>query len=194
MGKRGEDMVETLFELDMHVFNNGNIPTFDVRGGNRLTSFVDVTACSEDLLDKTYDWRVMEKMTSSGHNNVIMFLIKLQKSKGKETEWTTRKYNTKNVNWPQFLMIKIENNINKVVIEKINDTTELDSIINIYNKIIIDTIINDRKINLRYAGKEVTKKTNKKCVQGSIGGPILWNLLLDPLLKSLSRILPCICT
>lgn len=43
----------------------------------------------------------------------------------------------------------------------------------------------DRSIKLRYAGKEITKNTNKGCVQGSIGGPILWNLLLDPLLRSL---------
>lgn len=31
----------------------------------------------------------------------------------------------------------------------------------------------------------VVKNTNKGCVQGFIGGPTLWNLLLDPLLKSL---------
>ncbi|KAL0830238.1 hypothetical protein ABMA28_002449 [Loxostege sticticalis] len=40
---------------------------------------------------------------------------------------------------------------------------------------------------VRYAGEEVARSTNKGCVQGSIGGPILWNLLLDPLLHELER-------
>ncbi|KAL0811463.1 hypothetical protein ABMA28_009863 [Loxostege sticticalis] len=40
---------------------------------------------------------------------------------------------------------------------------------------------------VRYAGEEVPRSTNKGCVQGSIGGPILWNLLLDPLLQELER-------
>jgi hypothetical protein len=32
----------------------------------------------------------------------------------------------------------------------------------------------------------VDRKTEKGCVQGSMGGPILWSLLIDPLLKGLS--------
>ncbi|XP_026331733.1 uncharacterized protein LOC113239080 [Hyposmocoma kahamanoa] len=36
-------------------------------------------------------------------------------------------------------------------------------------------------------GEETSINTNKGCVQGSIAGPILWNLLLDPLLKGLEN-------
>lgn len=50
---------------------------------------------------------------------------------------------------------------------------------------VMDSYLKDRKVRVRYAGEEFSKKTSKGCVQGSIGGPILWNLLLDPLLKSL---------
>ncbi|XP_037962433.2 uncharacterized protein LOC119690772 [Plutella xylostella] len=42
-------------------------------------------------------------------------------------------------------------------------------------------------VKVRYGGQEYSKSTNKGCVQGSIGGPTLWNLLLDPLLKGLDR-------
>lgn len=51
----------------------------------------------------------------------------------------------------------------------------------------INSYLENRKIILRYAGEEIVRKTNKGCVQGSIGGPILWNLLLDPVLKIVER-------
>lgn len=51
---------------------------------------------------------------------------------------------------------------------------------------ILYNYLSDRRIKLRYAGNEITKNTNKGYVQGSIEGPILWNLLLDPLLRSLT--------
>ncbi|KAA5578491.1 reverse transcriptase family protein, partial [Acinetobacter baumannii] len=52
---------------------------------------------------------------------------------------------------------------------------------------VFDSYLRNREIVVRYAGEECTKITTKGCVQGSIGGPILWNLLLDPLLKSLEN-------
>ncbi|CAK1591641.1 unnamed protein product [Parnassius mnemosyne] len=52
---------------------------------------------------------------------------------------------------------------------------------------LIDSYLQDRKVRVRYAGVEQTQTTTKGCVQGSIGGPVLWNLLLDPLLKELEK-------
>nr|XP_049697305.1 uncharacterized protein LOC126054733 [Helicoverpa armigera] len=52
---------------------------------------------------------------------------------------------------------------------------------------LLDSYLDSRKVRVRYAGEECTRETNKGCVQGSIGGPILWNLLLDPLLQDLER-------
>ncbi|KAL0858264.1 hypothetical protein ABMA27_012168 [Loxostege sticticalis] len=52
---------------------------------------------------------------------------------------------------------------------------------------LLDSYLEHRSVKLRYAGEEVGRSTNKGCVQGSIGGPILWNLLLDPLLQELER-------
>lgn len=50
---------------------------------------------------------------------------------------------------------------------------------------VIDDYLTNRSVVVRYAGMEAQTSTTKGCVQGSIAGPILWNLLLDPLLKSL---------
>ncbi|XP_049874511.1 uncharacterized protein LOC126372706 [Pectinophora gossypiella] len=52
---------------------------------------------------------------------------------------------------------------------------------------VLDSYLRDRQVTVRYGGEQYTKATTKGCVQGSIGGPILWNLLLDPLLKGLEE-------
>lgn len=52
---------------------------------------------------------------------------------------------------------------------------------------LLDSYLEQRSVKVRYAGEEVGRSTDKGCVQGSIGGPILWNLLLDPLLHGLER-------
>ncbi|KAL0879138.1 hypothetical protein ABMA27_002934 [Loxostege sticticalis] len=49
----------------------------------------------------------------------------------------------------------------------------------------VDSYLEDRCVRLRYAGAECRRVTTKGCVQGSIGGPTFWNLLLDPLLRDL---------
>ncbi|XP_049883069.1 uncharacterized protein LOC126378732 [Pectinophora gossypiella] len=52
---------------------------------------------------------------------------------------------------------------------------------------VLDSYLRDRQVAVRYGGEQHAKITSKGCVQGSIGGPILWNLLLDPLLKGLEE-------
>lgn len=48
---------------------------------------------------------------------------------------------------------------------------------------LVNSYLSKRTVCVRYAGEEVEKSTTKGCVQGSISGPTLWNLLLDPLLE-----------
>lgn len=52
---------------------------------------------------------------------------------------------------------------------------------------VMDSYLSDRKVRGRYAGEECLRETNVGCVQGSIGGPILWNILLDPLLREVEK-------
>lgn len=49
----------------------------------------------------------------------------------------------------------------------------------------IDNYFESRKVVVHYAGKTCQRETDKGCVQGSIGGPTFWNLLLDPLLDEM---------
>ena len=52
---------------------------------------------------------------------------------------------------------------------------------------LVDSYLEQRKVRVRYAGSESVRVTTKGCVQGSIGGPTFWNLLLDPLLRGLQE-------
>lgn len=49
----------------------------------------------------------------------------------------------------------------------------------------VNSYLNDRKVKVNYAGAAYEKETTKGCVQGSIGGPTFWNVILDSLLRLL---------
>ncbi|CAH2207795.1 jg27143, partial [Pararge aegeria aegeria] len=52
---------------------------------------------------------------------------------------------------------------------------------------IVSSYLENRKVCVRYADEEFCTATTKGCVQGSIGGPTFWNVLLDPLLDQISE-------
>ncbi|KAJ2940791.1 hypothetical protein O0L34_g14908 [Tuta absoluta] len=140
---RGEEMLGALDEIGLQILNVGTVPTFDViRGDQHLTSYIDVTACSPDLLDRITDWKVIENLTSSDHNG-IEFGVKTQKSKGTEIKRTTRKFNTKKADWTKFRETLIiffkENNLTTDVINKINSPEQLDNIAEKYTGSILDS-------------------------------------------------------
>ncbi|CAK1583056.1 unnamed protein product [Parnassius mnemosyne] len=55
--------------------------------------------------------------------------------------------------------------------------------VNIHNLRLITSYLSSRSVIVKYAGAIATKPTTKGCIQGSTCGPILWNILLDPLLE-----------
>ncbi|KAJ2939998.1 hypothetical protein O0L34_g14030 [Tuta absoluta] len=129
----GEDMAGTLHELDLQILNKGDTPTFDtVRGGKLFTSFVDVTACTTDLLDLVEDWTVIVNLTSSDHNG-IAFTVNVRKSAGVSVKRTTRLYNTKKADWKAFQnelnRIKTAENLNINEISKISTVEQLEQFI-----------------------------------------------------------------
>lgn len=88
--------------MDLHILNRGETPTFDtVRGGQRYTSFIDVTMCTTDILDVVDNWRVDEGLTSSDHNGMTLNIY-FRKPKHLEVKRTTRVYNTRKANCSQF--------------------------------------------------------------------------------------------
>lgn len=72
---RGSAMMRALTETGLQVLNAGDVPTFDTIGGNkRYTSYVDISVCSDEMLDLVADWKVAEDLTSSDHNGIILKL------------------------------------------------------------------------------------------------------------------------
>ena len=129
---RGEEVCGMLGELGLYILNAGEIPTFDtIRGGQRFSSYVDLTACSANILGLVDDWKVDEGLMCSDHNG-ITFSIWLAKSKGLRVERTTRIYNTKKADWhtfrEKFNRLAIEGKINKTEIEKIGNTNVIDTV------------------------------------------------------------------
>lgn len=48
---------------------------------------------------------------------------------------------------------------------------------------VICNYLEGRSITLNYLSEQVTTETTRGCIQGFIGGPLLWNVLIDPLLR-----------
>ncbi|XP_063834856.1 uncharacterized protein LOC135084043 [Ostrinia nubilalis] len=133
---RGKELSGTLEESGLQVLNTGDTPTFDtIRGGRAFTSYVDITACTADLLDLVDNWRVDQNMTSSDHN-AILLQLSLRKSRGLRVERTTRLYNTKKANWDNFNTklseLKLQHKINVETIQIISNKTEVESLVQKY--------------------------------------------------------------
>lgn len=140
---RGEQVVNLVNELDLHIINTGDTPTYDtIRGNKRYCSYIDITVCSEDMLQLVDDWQVNEDLISSDHNG-ITFNIRLTKSSGTNIIRTTRKFNTNKANWLQFHekmdQLLTENNITEDTIEQISNVQDLNYTINAYTNTIEQT-------------------------------------------------------
>lgn len=134
---RGEVVFGWLEEMNLHILNEGDEPTFDtIRGGKRYKSSVDITSCTQNLLDKITDWEVKTDITSSDHNT-IQLKLNLEKIQNNNIIRTTRVYNTKKAKWKEFKTEfrkqLDEKNINIQEISKINNIRELEDNINKYN-------------------------------------------------------------
>ncbi|XP_072948186.1 uncharacterized protein [Epargyreus clarus] len=99
---RGTAYSTFLNDMELEVLNTGRTPTFETYRGDRLfASIVDVTACSQSLLGRVEDWRVNGNITTSDHN-AITFVVRLDAALTTKRAATTRVYNTKKANWPEF--------------------------------------------------------------------------------------------
>ncbi|XP_041972130.1 uncharacterized protein LOC121728089 [Aricia agestis] len=140
---RGREVSAVLEAMSLHILNTGDTPTFDtVRGGKRYSSYVDVTACSDDLLDRVGDWKVEESLTSSDHNG-ISFGIRQQKSTGTNIIRTTRIFNTQKANWTQFreklTQLMSDRQLTLQAMDSIHSTQQIDEAIDRYTEVITQT-------------------------------------------------------
>ncbi|XP_045457958.1 uncharacterized protein LOC123668214 [Melitaea cinxia] len=141
--RRGEELHGFLEDLGLCLLNQGETPTFDtIRGGERYSSYIDITAVSPDLLGLVDGWRVREDLTNSDHN-AITFLINTKHINTNTIRHTTRKYFTKKANWAQFReklgQIKTQEHFTIDTIKNIQTHAQLDSTITQLNDIIQKT-------------------------------------------------------
>lgn len=139
-GPQGAEYNAFLNEMDLHILNTGDTPTFETFRGDKLyTSIVDVTACSQSLLGMAENWRVNRSLITSDHN-AITFNLRLEGQLKPLVSSSTRRYNTKKARWQdfetQFRANLAQNNINPGVVAGVKTSEKLDSIIATYTKCI----------------------------------------------------------
>ena len=142
--RRGATFVDMVAQLQMQVVNDGNEPTFYIyRGNNLYKSIVDVTACSEILLDKINDWKVDSELVTLSDHRAITFNINLEiENTYTIKKMTTRKFKTKNVDWNKFRDILnkklIEENLNQEHAETISSEEEIEHTVSSYVQSVVD--------------------------------------------------------
>ncbi|XP_060809452.1 uncharacterized protein LOC132901769 [Amyelois transitella] len=134
--ERGTEYCAFINEMEYHILNTGNTPTFEVwRRDVLCTSIVDVTACSPSLLGKIRNWKVDRALITSDHNAITCTLelgVRLQHAAAP----TTRVYNTKKANWSAFdetlLSLLAERNITPAGVEEVVCGEEMDILTDAY--------------------------------------------------------------
>lgn len=106
---RGEEYEAFLTGMDMHILNEGGLPTFETyRGGVLFRSCVDVTACSAKLVGSVSEWSVQRDLISSDHNAIAYTLLLGGVSQPTKIQGN-KIYNTKKGDWGLFKNIFIKN-------------------------------------------------------------------------------------
>lgn len=174
--QRGAAYNAFLNQMDFHVLNVGDTPTFEIHRGERLcTSIVDVTACSQSLLGKVENWKVDRSLITSDHN-AITFALRLDGKLESLKPTTTRRYNTKKANWSDFAShfrnFLVERDITPETIDAISTPNGLDAMVEAYTSAMQDA--SDKAIP-----KIGNRKVNAK--------PPWWSQALDQLKKEVLR-------
>ena len=100
--ERGVDLSDLIASTNMSIANDGRSPTFEVyRNGRDITTIVDITFATNNLIDKITDWHVSHEACVSSDHNAISF--KIQGSADRSTpRSSTYLYNNKTANWEKF--------------------------------------------------------------------------------------------
>jgi hypothetical protein len=129
---RGDHLTELIFELDLIILNNSNVPTFWRTNGE---SFIDVTIASQSIANFVYNWRVADEETLSDHN-YITFELNFISSAVYHTAYNDFRYNTKFANWDSFKTSILNNYSNSITYKSPKTPQEIDLTISELNQLI----------------------------------------------------------
>lgn len=138
---RGRECVRFISQQDLNVVNTGDTPTFSVhRNGKICSSIVDVTLCTNNLVNRISNWKVDIPAVVLSDHRQISFELEFQGLQLRD-HTSTRKYNTKDAQWDNFRRILCtlldEQNINMNALKDMNSPTDVeDYVVNYVNAII----------------------------------------------------------
>ncbi|CAK1579579.1 unnamed protein product [Parnassius mnemosyne] len=159
--RRGTAISESFAQLELHILNTGKTPTFWAHRGNRdYTSIVDVTACSNDLLNKITNWRVNPDFVTLSDHRAITFSVNLEKITAEATQrQTTRIYNTGKADWASFThFLKEELKVLKITEESITEIGNTDALEDLVQQY-VDCILRSSDKAIPKLAKTISAKT-----------------------------------
>jgi len=99
INERGGELAALIASTEMSVANAGSSPTFEVVRGNReITSIVDITFATNNLIDKITDWQVDTKACVTSDHHAVKFQIQ-GKADRPAARSSTYLYNNKAADW-----------------------------------------------------------------------------------------------
>lgn len=100
---RGSEIVDLLSETGLNILNRGSTYTYHThRGGKLYASIVDLTVCSDAILNRIQGWKVMTDDPGLSDHRRIRFRLNLAGAETEEKPKTTRIYDTRRANWELF--------------------------------------------------------------------------------------------
>ena len=132
--KNGVILHDFIVSKSMDVMNDNQKPTFEViRNGRLITSIIDLTIASRNLITKISDWEVNSSLIANSDHNAITFSITSELTNDPNPIISTFKYKTSRAKWEDFeATLESElarRNINSDRIQSVTNLTGLDLLV-----------------------------------------------------------------
>ena len=87
----------------LELINNSQLPTFEAfRNGRLVTSIIDLTLASNNLVSRITDWEMDPTLIANSDHNAFVFSITAERTSETYPIVTTFKYKTAKANWNKF--------------------------------------------------------------------------------------------
>lgn len=141
---RGTDIVDFLSEVGLNVVNQGSAPTYHTyRRGKLCASIVDVTTCSDALVDKVSGWKVVKDDAGLSDHRKIHFHLSNEREGADMPLGSTRCFNTKKADWNVFDRVLharlMEENLTEEAVRAITSAEELESVVVRFTNVVRET-------------------------------------------------------
>ena len=138
------------------ILNTGTVPTFEAtRNQRRVSSIIDLTIASDNLIPKISDWKVETEAVVNTEHNAITFNIKTERGQHSPIiKLSTTEFKTSKADWELFDVELSQQLMSKLVTEE-----RVDSVSNITD---MDNLVEDLTTAIKEACEKAIPKIKRK--------------------------------